>query len=128
MKSKITYVRFVENKVRVSTKKDTSWKGKQEYNLSERQIKKVRDFIMYLDLKYLADLLNTPEKKRDGMLCVMSLLNAFSRNKSIETKADDTYADKISQKGIKEINRMLKNARTKDSSSTNRRNKKGVNK
>lgn len=115
MKKGITYIRFVRNQVQIGTnKRNTSWKGRMKHNLGDNLIKRLREYIISNDLKDLGHFLNYPCKTKDSLLIVIELLWAFSKNKSINVKADDSYAKRISQKGIKQINKMLLRARRKE--------------
>ncbi len=107
MKQGITYIRFVEQEVRIGTNKNTSWKGSMKYNLEQEQINLLRKYVVSQDLADLGHFLNYPIENNRSSLIVMELLWAFSKNKSINVVADDRYAENRSKKGIKEINKML---------------------
>lgn len=109
----IIYMRFVENQIQIGTNKKTSWKGKMKHEINDRQMRSLRKYVASTNLKDLADFLNIPEKYNSSRLIVVELLWAFSKNKSIDVVADDSYAERISQKGIKEINQMLKKGRNR---------------
>ena len=111
MKTNKTYIRFIENQVQIGTNYNSSWKGKMKYNLNDRQVNLLRKYIIFGDLADLGHFLNYRSDEKNALLIVVELLWCFSKNKSIKVVADDRYAERLSKKGIEEINKMLDKAR-----------------
>ncbi len=107
-----TIIKIEGNKVLINWRTKKFLNDYKSSTLSDIQINCLKNYAKNKDLAYLGDFLNAPNNKsKFDCLVIAQLMWAFSNRKDISVVIDNSYEEKISEKGSRDFNKLLRKQR-----------------